>query len=201
MNQDAQAKLNVVGVILSGGAGRRFNGHDKGLSFYRGKPLIAHVITAIEPQVMDLILCVNRNLDEYRQYGYALVTDQDASRQGPLAGITAAIDYLLHQYEKPVDAILVSSCDSPSLPDDYVNRLKAALSVSQVAVVYDGKRRQNLHCLITKPAWASLSDFYVSGGRAMHRWFEQVEIEQVDLSDCRSGFSNINSPEQLNESL
>jgi len=185
--------LNITAIILSGGAGRRFLGADKGLQPYKKKPLIEHVIAAVQPQVSELILCVNRNQKDYQEFGFKLVSDNGAGYEGPLAGIVAALNTLHHS----CDAVLISSCDSPMLPNDYVKTLETALATKRVAVVHDGQRKQNLHCLIRREAWASLHDFYQQGGRAMHRWHNKVSAIEVDFSDQADGFININSPEQL----
>jgi len=81
-------------VILSGGAGTRFGGLDKGLEKYQGRPLIEHVIERVTQQADGIILCVNRNHRQYQEYGYTIVSDPQRSNddfQGPLAGIRSVL--------------------------------------------------------------------------------------------------------------
>jgi len=202
-------KKNITAVILSGGAGQRLGGVDKGLEHFKGKPLIEHVIGNIADQANNLILCVNRNHQRYREYGYPLVSDKfdrDDSvvtkehYQGPLAGITAAIDTLKESLIiNKQHCILISPCDSPSLPNDYVAKLSSAMVKNHTTsvVVHDGKRSQNLHCLIHSSAWSSLQDFYKSGGRAMYQWHKKNGSIEVNFSDQAACFLNINSAEML----
>ena len=50
----------VVGVILAGGEGRRMGpGPLKPLRPLAGKPMIAHVVERLRPQVMDLVIVAN----------------------------------------------------------------------------------------------------------------------------------------------
>lgn len=187
-------KTEIIAVILAGGAGQRVSGQDKGLLDWQGKPLISHVLRAVSPQVDEVWLSVNRNLPVYQQFAKTLITDQGNGHQGPMAGMVAAIEQ-----KPPHQAMLISSCDSPNLPSNYVASLAKQLHAGQVAVVHDGQRRQNLHCLIERDAWPSLCEFYRQGGRAMHRWYTGVEVVDVDFSPQAEFFSNINTSEQLNE--
>jgi len=193
--------LNITALILSGGAGQRFGGEDKGLQTYFGKPLIEHVISAIQPQVSNVLISVNRNLDSYKQFGFDLIVDHDQSHQGPMAGIAATIKHLRDSKDTHTDALLISPCDSPQLPSNYVALLSQQLQIDTgsplVAVAHDGHRRQNLHCLIRREAWVSLSDFYEGNNRAMHKWFNTVDLSEFDFSAQANCFANINSPDQL----
>ena len=67
--------LTVTGVILAGGQARRMGGEDKGLILFNHKPLIAHVITTLKPQVDTLIINANRNAEKYATYKYPVIND------------------------------------------------------------------------------------------------------------------------------
>ncbi len=190
--------VNTAAIILSGGAGTRLNGVDKGLQQYKDKFLIEHVILALEPQVDSIYLCANRNLNTYLQMGYQVVPDQKQNYQGPMSGISSALKTAI--IDSDVQQILVSSCDAPHLPSDLREKLQDSLIDSlsaDVSVVHDGKRQQNLHCLIKRQAWSSLISFFDSGGRAMRRWFSQVNTVHSDFSDSANCFINLNTIEQL----
>ena len=59
----------ITGLILAGGMGRRMDSRDKGLVEFRGKPMVAHVIERLAPQVDSLIINANRSLAEYGAFG------------------------------------------------------------------------------------------------------------------------------------
>lgn len=217
-NSNSTKPASIVAVLLSGGAGRRFGGMDKGLQIYRGKPLMEHVIKSLTPQVDDFVLCINRNYHRYAEYGYHIVTDtensldeegstegidiKDSIYQGPMAGVVAAARYIDKSvWSKQPNFIALSSCDSPNLPSDLIARLLAKIEASKksVAVAHDGERRQNLHCLIRVEALDSLQHFYQNDGRAMHRWFQEIGAIDVDFSDQPRSFKNINTPEQMTD--
>ena len=154
----------------------------------------------VQPQVDSLIISINRNDVEYGKYGYPTILDNDQNFQGPIAGIISALNHVQKNHDNDVICqLLVSSCDTPNLPTNYVKKLNECLAQSNhlVAVVNDGIRNQNLHCLIRKEAWQSLIDFYEGGGRAMHRWYKKIGLLEVDFSKQADCFLNINSADQL----
>lgn len=200
-----KASSTILAIILSGGAGRRFGGVDKGLQLYQGKSLVERTIEVIRPQVEALVICINRNEPYYSKLGYPLVfdsadvPDKSVDYQGPLAGIVAAYEWLQSNKHTYYSHVLISSCDSPKLPSDYVAKLLNALDQNArvSAVVNDGERNQNLHCLIPSKALPNLVTFFNEGGRAMHRWHKKNGLIEVNFSDQADCFSNFNFSEQL----
>lgn len=184
---------NVLAAILSGGAGQRLNGMDKGLYPYQSKPLIEHVIKSLSPQVNNTIICANRNIDKYQQFGFKVVRDRDQTNyQGPIAGILAALNFITASNGMDhISALVIAPCDAPKLPANFVSRL--LVTQATLAVAHDGHRSQNLHCLIARQHWGSLQKFYADGGRALHRWFSQHDAVCVDFSDEARSFVNMNS--------
>lgn len=190
----------VLGIVLSGGAGSRAGGQDKGLIDYKGQPLVSHLLSTLTPEVDELVLCIHRNQEQYSALCKNLVTDESPHHEGPMAGIVAALqDQLakgsLHKYEY----LAVFPCDVLKLPASYLKRLKHALVTSDkdAAVAHDGNRRQNLHCMIRPRAAESLIAFYSEGGRAIHQWLTMVDAVNVDFSENPSDFQNLNSLELI----
>ncbi len=197
-----QAK--IAAVILAGGAGSRMQGVDKGLQLYNGKALTRCVSDILTKQVGSLIISANRSIAEYRSFGFEVISDTanlgsnlGIEHQGPMAGIAAGLHHL--NTKPKIDLALISSCDTPLLPNDLVQRLYADLidNDTEVAVAHDGERRQNLHCLIKRCAWTSLITAFDGGERAMYRWQNTQSLIEVDFADCPEAFSNFNTLESL----
>ena len=53
----------ITGVILAGGLGRRMGGIDKGLQELRGRPMMDWVIERFAPQVDELLINANQNVE------------------------------------------------------------------------------------------------------------------------------------------
>jgi len=91
----------------------------------------------------------------------------------------------------------ISSCDTPFLPPDLVQRLIDSSNANDVCVAHDGQRRQNLHCLIKQRAWPSLLNDFKHGERALWRWQDHQELVEVDFSDQARAFQNLNAISDL----
>ena len=187
---------NIAGIVLSGGAGMRMGGLDKGLQVYQGKALIKHVIKALAPQTSTIVVCANRNLKAYQELGFDVIEDQQATFEGPLAGISSALAFLINTQSKASHAV-ISSCDTPHLPDDLVMRLLENIGDHKVAAVHDGRRRQNLHCLIRRDAWQSMIDYFKAGKRTVWHCQNSLAVREVDFSDQAQSFANLNRLEDF----
>jgi molybdenum cofactor guanylyltransferase len=181
---------DITAVILAGGQGRRMGGQDKGLLEIDGKPLVAILVDRLQRQGVDIVINANRNHDQYRQFGYPVVSDRLDDYQGPLAGFASAMSAVDSRY------ILTLPCDGPRLADDYVARFIAAGADRQpgVLVAFDGERLQPVHALIRVDLLPSLERFLESGERKIDRWYAEQDFQQVDFSDCVDMFRNINTP-------
>ena len=100
----------VTGIVLAGGQGRRMGGVDKGLQPLHGKPLIAHVLARLAPQVDRVVINANQNLEAYACFGHRVVPDAIGGFAGPLAGLHAGLGAIEHELAVTVP------CDSPFLP-------------------------------------------------------------------------------------
>lgn len=113
-------------MILAGGLARRMGGGDKALRPLAGRPLIAHVIARLGPQVGALALNANGDPARFAAFGLPVLADPVEGFAGPLAGILAGIEWAAAR--APSARWVVSApCDSPFLPDDLVARLEAAV--------------------------------------------------------------------------
>ena len=183
----------VTAILLAGGEGRRMGGQDKGLISLRGKSLAEWVLTRIQPQVGEILISANRNIEAYEALGHPVVRDKTEGYVGPLAGIARGL------LDARSELILSVPCDTPFLPDDLVARLYAALSDGDhdLAVPLAGGRTQNAICLMRRHVGANLAIFLSQGGRKMQDWQAGLKLAVADFSDEAAFFVNINNPEQL----
>ncbi len=185
--------LTVTGVILAGGQARRMGGEDKGLILFNHKPLIAHVITTLKPQVDTLIINANRNAEKYATYKYPVINDSLDNFCGPLAGMLSAMQ------AANTDYILTAPCDSPNISRQLRQRMMETLLVERadIAVAHDGDRLQPVFCLIPCRLKADLQRYLEEGGRKIDVWLAQHALAIVDFSDQADSFLNVNHPEDL----
>ena len=185
-------RQDITGVVLAGGRATRWDGRDKGLIQVSGRPMISHVLDALAPQVGQVIINANRNLDEYRAFGLPVVTDASRDFLGPLAGIASGLAAARTEW------VAITPCDSPLLAADCVGRLVSACEDDErtdIAVAHDGDRIQPVFALIRRALLDDLDAFLESGGRKIDRWYGQQRMQLVDFSDNLDNFLNINRRE------
>jgi len=185
-------RQDITGLVLAGGRATRWDGRDKGLIEVLGRPMISHVLDALTPQVDQVIISANRNLDAYRAFGLPVVTDASRDFLGPLAGIASGMA------AARTDWVAIAPCDSPLLAADCVDRLASACrddEHTEIAVAHDGVRVQPVFALIRRVLLEELDAFLESGGRKIDRWYGQHRMQLVDFSDGPDTFLNINQPE------
>lgn len=183
----------VSGVILAGGQGRRMGGVDKGLKSLRGRPMVAWVLERFAPQVDEVLINANQNLDSYAALGHRVVPDLVGGFAGPLAGLHRALTEAAHPLVATVP------CDSPFLPADLVARLRSALDAerSDLAVARTGDQPHPVFCLCRRTLLPHLHDFLQGGGRKIDAWYAALRVVEVAFDDQPEAFSNINTPEEL----
>ena len=183
----------ITGVILAGGLGRRMGGIDKGLQELRGQPMVHRVIERLAPQVDELLINANRNVERYAAFGHRVVPDQIPDYAGPLAGLHAA----LSAAEQPLVATV--PCDSPFLPADLVSRLFSALTATNadLAVARTFDQPHPVFCLCKREVLPHLSEFLAGGGRRFEQWYATLKAVEVAFDDEAEAFENINTREEL----
>lgn len=187
------AARDITGVILAGGRGRRVGGADKGLLPLRGRPLIEYVLAALRPQVGELLISANRNLERYAAYGCRVLADDLPDYPGPLAGMLRALRATHTPY------LLSVPCDVPALPADLAARLGEALvrERSRAAVAVCGGQRQPVFALLHRDLAGDLQTYLEGGGREVGAWWIRQSAASADFSDHAHAFENMNTPDDL----
>lgn len=186
----------ITGLILAGGRGTRMGGVDKGLVPLAGKPMVAHVIERLGPQVGALMINANQNHDTYAAYGLPVWPDALPDFAGPLAGLQTGLAHCT------TPLLVTAPCDSPFLPLDLVARLAQALQAQDtdlaVAVTGTGDARQPhpVFCLAKTALLAHLTAFMEGGGRKVDRWYASLKVAEVLFED-EAAFRNINTRDEL----
>ncbi|MBB2929997.1 molybdenum cofactor guanylyltransferase MobA [Paraburkholderia silvatlantica] len=197
------ATASITGLVLAGGRGQRMGGADKGLQMLHGKPLAAHVLARLAPQVGVLSISANRNGDAYAALGApwraGVLADTLPGFPGPLAGLLAGLRAAQTEW------LLTAPCDSPWLPADLAERLThAALSARAdivTATTTNAAGEVSLHpvfALVRTSLADDLAAFLCAGERKVRAWYARHTAAEVAFADERA-FYNINSLQELAE--
>jgi molybdopterin-guanine dinucleotide biosynthesis protein A len=185
--------LDVTGLVLAGGMGRRMGGVDKGLVLLDGRPMVAHVIERLTRQVGAIVINANQNVERYAALGYPVVSDSIGGFAGPLAGLHAGLLAAQTPY------VATAPCDSPFLPLDLVSRLAAGLedAQAQLAVAHTFAQAHPVFALVSREVLPHLSAFLDGGGRKIDAWYATLRVAPVQFDDAADAFRNINTPDEL----
>ena len=184
--------MSVTGIVLAGGQGRRMGGVDKGLQLLHGKAMAAHVIERLAPQVDEILINANQNLEAYARFGHRVVPDAIGGFAGPLAGLHAGLRAAGHPF------VLTVPCDSPFLPPDLFSRLKQSIHENELAVAKTGDQAHPVFALVRTSVKANLEKFLAGGGRKIDAWYASLKVIEVLFDDEADAFRNINTREELN---
>ena len=113
----------IAGVILAGGRATRMGGGDKGLLPLGGRPILAHVIERLAPQVGRAGAERQRRPGPLRRLRPAgAARRRRRAIAGPLAGVLAGLDWAAAE---GAEAIVTAAADTPFFPRDLAARLAA----------------------------------------------------------------------------
>lgn len=194
----------ILGVMLAGGRSQRMGRGDKCLALLAGKPLLAHAIDRLRPQVSALILNANGDPERFSAFGLAVVPDSVSGSVGPLAGILAGMLWARDNMPE-IRHVAVVATDTPFIPPDLVARLRAALDDDHViAIARYGDRAYPVFGLFPVVLAEDLEPFLrESPNRAVMAWLDRHRTAAVPFgpADDQSinPFFNINTPDDLAE--
>jgi molybdopterin-guanine dinucleotide biosynthesis protein A len=183
----------VTGLILAGGRGRRMGGVDKGLQLLQGRPMAQWVLERLAPQVDEVLINANQNVESYAALGCRVVGDALGGFAGPLAGLQSGLTHARHELVATVP------CDSPFLPRDLVARLGHALTAAgaDLAVAKTGQQPHPVFCLCRRVLLPHLTAYLAGGGRKIDAWYAALRVAEARFDDEAEAFANINTPEEL----
>ncbi len=183
----------ISGLILAGGRGSRMGEVDKGLQVFQGRPMVQHVLQRLAPQVDEMLINANRNLEAYAALGHRVVPDSIEGFAGPLAGLQVGL------LAATTPLIVTAPCDSPFLPLDLVARLRAGMQQegADLAVAKTFQQAHPVFCLVRRELEPHLRAFLAGGQRKIDKWYATLKVAEVAFDDQEAAFANINTTAEL----
>jgi molybdenum cofactor guanylyltransferase len=193
----------VVGILLAGGKSSRMGGGDKCMRPLGGRPILAHIIERLKPQVSDMIINANGDIGRFARFGLPVTEDTVAGHAGPLAGVLAGLEWIKKNRPDIIYGVTVAT-DTPFFPTDLVQRFlgvqgdRPALAVARSA--------EGVHPVIGLWPVTLADDIAKSLKHGLHKvggFTEQHGAVEVPFPPVKIGgaeidpFFNINRPEDL----
>jgi molybdopterin-guanine dinucleotide biosynthesis protein A len=187
---------NISGVILAGGAGKRFNGTIKAKLIIDGKSIISRIFEVFE-QVFSEIIIVTNTPDEFAEYRRCIFIRDLITDRGPLGGIHAAMSVASNE------AIFVVAADMPFLSTalirkqaDYFNEINCDILIPKI-----GELIEPLHGIYRKSIAGVLENYLKEGNSfAVRDFLHRTNVMYLQIEESEKNllpFLNINSPDDL----
>lgn len=195
----------VTGALLAGGRSERM-GREKGLIEIAGKPMIAHVIARLRPQVHRIVIVANGDPVRFSGTCLPVIGDTVEGHAGPLAGLHAALEWAVSETPE-ARFVATVPVDTPFFPGDLVARLAAALTGRNAgsAIAASSGRWHPVVGLWDVALIGEVEDALRSGVRAVTRFVETQKSAVVDFPVVEVGdaaidpFFNVNTPADLEQ--
>jgi molybdopterin-guanine dinucleotide biosynthesis protein A len=183
---------DVSSFITAGGRSSRM-GMDKAWLELDGRPIIEHVIAAVQPVTSRVAIIANQ--PEYQRLGYPLFADSQ-SGIGPLEALRTAL------YNTETAQVILVGCDLPFVKPELFRFLVEAADEHQATVPVgpDGKL-EPLCAVYQREALSVVSELISEGQRKIGLVFDRVATrviafeELAHLPGSDMFFANINTPE------
>lgn len=183
---------NISGVILAGGASKRFNGIIKAKIVIDGKTIISRIIETLG-DIFDELIIVTNTPEEFKEYNSCKIIGDQYLNKGPLGGIHSA----LKVSEK--EALFVFAGDMPLLEKEIIIRQIDFYNINKCDVLIPqiNKYIEPLHGIYKKTVLRILEE-YLEGDNdfAIREFFKKVNVHYLQFEGSeksRSAFTNINS--------
>jgi molybdopterin-guanine dinucleotide biosynthesis protein A len=192
----------ILGVLLAGGRSERMGGGgDKCLVELAGRPLLAHAVERLGPQVGSLLLNANGDPARFAAFGLPVAPDTVTGFRGPLAGILAGMRFARDRMPA-IRYVATAATDSPFFPSDLVARLSAVLDGGrQLAIARCGGRDYPVFGLFPVGLAGDLAEFLTtSPNLAVMAWIDRHPSQAVEFEapgGAPDPFINVNTPDEL----
>ena len=180
-------------------------GGDKCLRPLGGRPVLAHIVERLTPQVSEMIINANGEAARFADFGLPVVGDSVGGYAGPLAGVQAGLAWIRKNRPESDYGVTVAT-DTPFFPSDLVRRFLAEQVDHPTLLV--ARSAAGVHPVIGLWPVAladDIEDSLQKGMRKVGAWTEQHRAVEVHFPPVRIGateidpFFNINRPEDLAE--
>lgn len=183
---------HITGIVLAGGKSSRM-GADKGMVNLNGKKFIDHILSALVPNVNDVIIIANNG--NYNNLGYKVYEDivKDC---GPLGGIYTGLT------NSTTEINMVVSCDIPFINAGLVKYILHHSKGAEITVPVNKGNIEPLCAVYTKKMNDEIFELIKHHELKMHHMLRHFITKEVHITPKLEFYNdklllNINTPEEL----
>lgn len=187
---------NISGVILAGGANKRFKGITKANIIIGGKTIISRSVDTIRDIFKELIIVTNTP-GEFTEYSHLKIVGDTILKAGPIGGIHAALK------ASETEALFVFAGDMPLLSKDIIIRMIDYFNSHDYDVLVPriSNDIEPLHAIYSCSVKKNLEEYLQKGHNyAVRDFLRQLKAGYMLFDESienRNAFTNINTPSDL----
>jgi len=182
----------ISGTILAGGVASRLDGRIKPKIIIDGESIIARIMSVIR-EIFDEIIIVTNSPEEFSDFSFCKLVQDEIPGAGPLGGIHAAMKVSSN------DSIFVFAGDMPFLDKEIIlSQIEAYTSAGcDVLIPEIEERIEPLHSIF-RISLAENIAAYLNGhqGNAVRDFIKLLNVQYLQFEGSeknRKAFTNINS--------
>jgi len=187
---------SISGVVLAGGANKRFNGSIKANIMIDGTTIISRIIGTLSG-IFDKIIIVTNTPEEFEEFKKYKIVKDVFEKAGPLGGIHAALK------ASSEEALFVFAGDMPFLNKgliikqiEYYRNHKYDILIPMI-----NENIEPLHGIYDLSVNITLEEYLKADhNKAVREFFKLVKVGYIQFEDSeetRKAFTNINSPSDI----
>ncbi len=188
----------ALGVVMAGGANRRYDGRPKALETVGGVRIADRVIAVLRQATARVVMVAN-DPDTFATLGLEMRPDLQPG-MGALSGIHTAVCWA---EEVRCRAALVVACDMPFVPGALLRRLVDEVGPAKIVAPASGSRRglEPLCAAYAVDCRPAIEAALARGDRHVTSFFSDVTVrtlptEEIErFGDPELIFLNVNTPE------
>ncbi len=187
---------DISGVILAGGANRRFGGITKATVMVGGKTIAKRMTDVLDKLFEDIIIVTNTP-EEFTEFKKYKIVKDIIVKAGPLGGIDAALENTSNS------AVFIFAGDMPFLNakviEDVIKYYKAGEFDAVVPRIETFI--EPLHAIYNVAVDESLKAFLTTKeNHSVQNFLKRLKVnyfEMENTAELKSAFTNINTPDDL----
>jgi molybdopterin-guanine dinucleotide biosynthesis protein A len=163
-----------------------------------GRPVIAHVLERLAPQVGVLAISANGAPERFAPFGCPVLPDRGDDRPGPLAGLLAGLAFA---EARGISWLVTVPCDAPFLPRDLVAQLAAAAPLEAPVHAISAQGPEPLFALWPVAARALIEARLAAGQRTVQGALAALGSRPVAIAQGAEPpwNLNLNAPQDLQQ--
>jgi molybdopterin-guanine dinucleotide biosynthesis protein A len=189
-------ECGISGVILAGGANKRFGGITKSNIIINGETIISRIIGNISDLFEEIIIVTN-NPSEFPEFAKYKIVEDQYLKAGPLGGIHAALK------SSKQDAIFVFAGDMPFLKKEIIAEQIRQFRLKEYDILIPkiGRFIEPLHSIYRVSVLSDLERFMTRGkNRSVRDFISEMNVNYMQIQESeenKRAFTNINSPSDI----